>query len=873
MKVKNRKCILDLSVKNMKSSKARNIIAVIAIALTALLFTALFTIIGSISHGFQQSNFRMVGTSAHGEFKRLTEEQYDILKNDKAVAEYGLRRVLGVSVDEEFRKTSSVEISFMDGNTAEWSFVSPTAGKLPSENTSEAMADTRVLEALGITPEIGTEFTVEMYVDGITMTENFTLCGWYEGDNAAPASHILIAESEVDAVMEKLGVKGEDGMTGRYSLDVMLKNKADIAGNLMAAVERNGFSNDPLSKNYIAVGVNWGYMSESLMESLDFETAAMLLAFVFIIAFTGYLIIYNVFRISVSNDIRHYGLLKTIGTTGRQIKRIVVIQALVLSGLGIPLGLASGWLTGAVLTPVVINQLNVYKDADASLSPVIFVVSAVFAVVTVLISCHKPAKIASSVSPVEAVRYTEANTGSSLRKSTKSVSITGMAMANLGRSKGKTILTITSLALSILLFTLTFTFANSFDMETYLSDMTADFIVSDSSYFNHNYDWTPETAISDEEIEVLSNIEGIQKPFISYAVSMVNHPETFYPEELVREHLLLNGNEPEYVDDIIENGEKLNGMPSLHVMVNGISENVFEKIKVIEGDINKLKEEGYIAIEKSESFGLGDKITIRYTDLFEYVNTSTGEVYADFESIPESEWMNGGTNLTVHEETHDVEYEIGAVIDAPYAVGYRYSTGGDLFILEAEHYLKEALTAAPLCMAFDVEDEHEAAAEEFVSALCENSVLNYSSKATYAAEFEEFRSMFVILGTVLSLIVGLIGVLNFTNTILTGIISRRKEFAVLQAVGMTGKQLKAMLITEGLFYTLGAAIAAVILNLLTIPFSSVLEKLFWFCKYRFTITPSLISIPVFAVLGIVLPLIAYSIIFRKSVVERLRESE
>ena len=76
-------------------------------------------------------------------------------------------------------------------------------------------------------------------------------------------------------------------------------------------------------------------------------------------------------------------------------------------------------------------------------------------------------------------------------------------------------------------------------------------------------------------------------------------------------------------------------------------------------------------------------------------------------------------------------------------------------------------------------------------------------EATYAGEFESMRSMFLLLGGALSFIVGLVGVLNFFNAILTGIIARQRELAVLQAVGMTGRQLRAMLIWEGLLYAPG----------------------------------------------------------------------
>jgi len=181
--------------------------------------------------------------------------------------------------------------------------------------------------------------------------------------------------------------------------------------------------------------------------------------------------------------------------------------------------------------------------------------------------------------------------------------------------------------------------------------------------------------------------------------------------------------------------------------------------------------------------------------------------------------------------------------------------------------------AAPLCYIFDVEEEAESEIEAFVAEYTENSMLDYESKAVVAKEFESFKNMFLILGSALSCVVALVGMLNFINIVLTGIISRRKELATLQAIGMTGTQLRTMLIYEGLFYTAGAALVSVVLSLLTIPMSTVLEKMFWFCEYRFTMLPLVVTVPVFAVMGIIVPSITYMILTRKSVVERLRETE
>ena len=92
MKVKNSKCIRRLAWKTLQASRTRNLIAAAAIALTAVLFTSLFTIALSINEGIQQSNFRQVGGWSHGGFKYLTEQQFDALKDDPLIDAWGLRR-------------------------------------------------------------------------------------------------------------------------------------------------------------------------------------------------------------------------------------------------------------------------------------------------------------------------------------------------------------------------------------------------------------------------------------------------------------------------------------------------------------------------------------------------------------------------------------------------------------------------------------------------------------------------------------------------------------------------------------------------------------------------------------------------------------
>lgn len=883
MKVSNRKCVRHLAWKSLLASRTRNLIAIVAIALTTMLFTSLFTIALSINVGFQQSNFRQVGGFSHGGFKYMTQAQFNELKDDPLISQWGERRYLGMPTETPFNK-SHVEVSFADANEAHWMFCDPVEGSLPQEGTDQAATDTHVLELLGIKPEIGAEFTLTFDVDGHETTQTFTLCGWWEYDEAIVANHVLIPESRVNEVLAEVGVdpdNPDDGMTGRWNLDVMLKSGSrHIEQDLNQILENHGYQSENAGDNYIDTGVNWGYTGARMSDLVDPMTVIAIVAVVLLIIFTGYLIIYNVFQISVAGDIRFYGLLKTIGTTPRQLRRIIRLQALSLSAVGIPIGLVLGWLIGGQLTPVIVARLNGIMPMT-SVSPWIFAISAAFALLTVLISCRKPGRMAARVSPVEAVRYTEGGSEKTRAKGRKArkVSPFTMAWANLGRSKGKTVVTVLSLSLAVVLLTVTVNFAGGFDMDKYVSNFTAsDFIVANAGKFQTSTLFSDEQALPQSAIDAINAQGGITDSGVVYG-------KTFGALEYVTEDWFRQNKEsfytPEEMDNLIRLTDRNEaGLLADSVQLSGMSPFALDHLTVLEGDLSALYEPGSRAIAAvyfEDEYGnidrnshwarLGDTVTLRYVEESEYYDPDTGEVWASLEDVPDgANWVERPVQY------RDVDYTVAALVAVPFALSYRYY-GSDEFILNDQTFVQDSGTDSVMYYAFDTTDEANAAMESFLADYTENvnPELDYESKATYAGEFESMRSMFLLLGGALSFIVGLVGVLNFFNAILTGIIARQRELAVLQAVGMTGRQLRAMLIWEGLLYALGAAGLALILTLTLGPIAfQAVEGLFWFFTYHLNLTPFLFIIPLFALLGVCIPVLTGHAMAKLTVVERLR---
>ena len=158
MNVKNRKCIRKLSWRSLWASRKRNIIAIIAIALTALLFTSLFTIVMSINSSYENYTFRQVGGYSHGTFKEVTQEQAQAIAGHPKVKAVGARTTIGFMDSGVFAKVPA-EVSCMDENCTQWSFAEPTTGHMP-QSGKEITMDTAALKLLGIQPELGAEITL-----------------------------------------------------------------------------------------------------------------------------------------------------------------------------------------------------------------------------------------------------------------------------------------------------------------------------------------------------------------------------------------------------------------------------------------------------------------------------------------------------------------------------------------------------------------------------------------------------------------------------------------------------------------------------------------------------------------------------------------
>ena len=889
MKVKNRKAVRRLSVKSFKAAGRRNITAAVAIAMTTVLFTALFTIMMSINTSYESYTFRQIGGYAHGTFKDVTSQQASMIESNSKVKAVGRRITAGIITDGGFAKIPA-EISYMDDNNAKWSYINLSKGHMP-EAEDEIIMDTAALDALGVDPEIGAKIklTYDMLdVDSTvgSRTDTFRLVGWWDYDDISPVHFINVSEAYVRKVEQAAFGGGADHL--REDINVMFRTSIGIEENMKTVENDLGFQSDDLDKDgYVRYGVNWGYTASQAADGIDLEMVAAAAALLILIIMTGYLIIYNIFRISVSSDIRYYGLLKTVGVTPRQLRRIVRQQAMMLCAEGCPAGLVIGYLVGRVLMPVIMESTSLGTSCvEVSISPVIFAASALFSIVTVFLSCARPARMASKVSPVEAVKYADASHGqhkiSKMRRirkpgAMKSAGLGRMALANLGRNRLKTLVVILSMALSVVLLSVLCAFVGGFDMEKYLSKQTcADFIVGKTDYFNFQAHGT-ESGLSEGEIaEIKAGTEssvGGMAWSLDDTDSVIWLPKSAGSSD---DDALDDDEQTSYAKQALQKEGREN-MPCSDLQIEGLDAELLQKLQVIDGELAPMSDSGEnaiaVAAETDDNGNLmdgdslpkpGDTVTVTYIDEGYFIDSRTGE--------KSSENTPGEYIKYKVARSHDVRYTVCAVVSVPYSMSFRYSDFSSIDAVINSERLRADSDAEifPMFYMFDApdrsaEDGDEAFLKELTSSPA--SSLMYESKATVRAEFEGFRNMFTLLGGVLCVITGLVGILNF----LTGMMSRRYEFAVLQSIGMTGKQLRSMLIYEGLLYAACAILLSIVLSIIIEPIAGrMLENMFWFYSYRFTLKGIFITAPVFLAAGAVLPALLYRGISRRSIIERLR---
>lgn len=843
--------IPTLSKRMFHTSRGRNLVAVLAILLTTMMFTTLFTLSQSMSQNLIEMTFRQTGYNAEASMRGLSEEQADLIANHPDVEELGRSIVLGLAENREL-SGRSVEIRWANDPYAQHSYALPTTGHLP-QAADEIALDTLTLDRLGIPHELGAPVTLEWRKDSSdpdaeTIRADFTLCGFWEGNQSSYSSMAWVSRVYADKMTGGVLSADPNQIFGLYMVQVNLYSDQNIEEAMERVLADTGLSE-------LEYSVNLAYSPEmgavAAQENLPMYLG---MGLVFI---AGYLIIYNIFQISVTADVQFYGKLKTLGTTTRQLKKLIYNQANRLCIVGIPAGLILGWLLGTVLVPVLMGSME--GTAVVSASPMIFIGSALFAWATVLISCLRPACLAGKISPIEALRMSDADSGSKkkVKRHRGSASLSSMAWDNLWRNKKRTVTVICSLTLGLVLLSGFYAKNAAFDMEKYLADLTiADFTLSDSSSEDYLNGYDPHgTTLTGELVSAAESQQGLEAVGHQYSAQIdwqmdeatLQNVAAFYTEERLADWESYDPAGAQALRDALSSGRAsatlygLDGIPL---------DTITQQQYLMEGSFD------------AAAFASGDYI------LAVGPSVEPGESYPVLPTSPVGSVVElNGRSYTVMA----IVYPLNPVTQLAPQQGENGKFALS-FILPTAVFREQWPDHTLRQLFLNTDDSHiesmQAFLDEYMAST--NPGLPVTSRQTMAEQYQTQTRSSAVMGNAVSVVIALVGVLNFINSMVTAIVSRRREFAVMQSVGMTKKQLCRMLVNEGLYYAGLTLLFSYLISAFAVGVvvRAMVED--GFTTFRFTLLPLVACTPVLIFFAVLIPYLCFRNLEKHSIVERLR---
>ncbi|RHO80292.1 ABC transporter permease [Ruminococcus sp. AF42-9BH] len=873
LKVNNKKVIQDLAKTTYKANKKRNLLTIVAIFLTTFLLCTVISVGLSYWNTVSLRQQRMQGIDYDIELTEPRDDQVSTIRKMDNVRYAGLSVKCGIASKYQDKELDKLKFYWLDDTC--WKKQTIPAldyyeGNYPAKE-NEIMLSQSALRSMGIeNPKVGMELpfiyqTLAENSENNDTAKTFILSGWFLDYTGVDKGYVS------DKFYQLTGVLQTDLTQG--TLKISLKNPLYSEKDIIEMQNQINLSGKQIIEADYDTISNFIRTMIGLLVLLVLVFMSGLLVLVFM---SGYLFIYNTLYISVNRDIRYFGQLKTIGTTSVQIRNMIYKQMLWNAMIdiryfgqlktigttsvqirnmiykqmlwnamiGIPLGLVCSTIIGKIIIPQLLHSLNptIAISEVGTISLWVFIIATIFSLTTTMISSQKPVKIAMNCSPIEAMKYIGATSVKNKNKKRTGGDIGSMVKMNLFRDKKQFVVIMCSLSLAVSLFLI-------INVVIYANNA--------KNILNHSYDYDirllNQTLLSDNEeqvfnsdfIEQIKSIDGVKDVrVLKSATAVVPYQEKVYGEYY--KELYVSRYSPGNYEKDMELYKKQPDYYSFTCRVVGIDEVEFEKINnTLQIPLDKEKfKNGEIAFV-SKNFTQGD-------------NGITGKK-VEF-SIPTA--LNPDKKEII---------ETGAIIDdypAYYSAGYT----PDLIV--SDDFFDEIM-GQPLIemIKIDYDEPFSKNVESSIKKLiANNKLISAESKLDNYSEMKNSENQITVLGGSLGIIIMLLAILNYSNMMSESIQNRSKEFAILESIGMTRKQIKKMIVFESLGYSVLSIFIALILGL---PASYLIFTNFnvYRIPYVFPVIKTLLLFITIIIVCVVTSLFVFSKSKSETIIELLRKDE
>lgn len=810
---------------NMRHYKSKNILIGIAIILTTLL---LF-VIPSIGKDMVEVNFAVINKiypTWHALYRNVDESTVMKLAAHHDVKTYGLRSDAGYMNLED----ATVSMMYMDRTGMELYKVKLKEGQLPQKE-NDIVVSKGILEALGQNGKIGDTITVPYQIlkdDGLDYTKekDFRICGFLTDNESSKeqkqytslvSEAFLKAEIPVEQVKYRflLQVNGQKGNT-----------TADYTETIQNIARQFGISEDDMNINKEYLAANY----------VDPATIPVIVGIMLIVVLAGIITIYSVYYVSMNQRVREFGKLKAIGATKRQLRQIVLREGMGVALFAIPIGL----LIGTVAVKVVLLQFVEHaKDSNVLITEAykvvakgevqlyywwIYLLAIAVTLCTVYLSLMKPMRMAAKVSEIEAMRY---QGGSKRQKSSRKgyqfLNIGRLTKRNLAENKKKSTITIVSMAVTgifVMMVATVLSCANP--MESAKSSIVGQYeispIVESGNKEHPEYEWAEvqkNNPLNEGLKQQIEELDGVERVDVFTALKVSGGP---FEEKIGTE------------------------------FINGVPEEYAEELK-------KGITEGNVTYEELKS---GDKVILDRALLHWYPDIKVGDKL----------------KLNIHDGDNTFQKEIEVAAIGEYGTGL---TNYNCLIMAKEGAEKLTINNSSSYFQVIADKDYDEALEASLQAIVDGS--GRLQMRTWKNEYDTWENAIQMTrGACYAFIIILaaISIMNLINTMINSVHVRKKELGMMQAIGMSDRQLMKMLQLEGIFYTVGTLIISIgVGSLAGYPLFLYAKRtgMFDISTYHYPVTAAIIIILTLFVIQMLLAIFIAKSVRKDSLIERIRFSE
>ena len=883
-----------LTLKNLKLNRKRTIVTIVGIILATALLSALVTLVSSFRYSMieyqkqKDGDFHMkfsnVKMSELSEFKnnRNIESTFEtmgmgfakldgcknedkpyayVMATDEAGFERGCFKLIEgrmaknedeIVIPRHLKTNGRIDIKVGDEITLD-------VGKRYDSNTESVISENCAYEheAETLTDTVTKHYKVVGIMErpGYGM-EDYSAAGYtfvtYSDELAAIDNGTKSEASEADTTLTvysrytQKALRNKDAVTADIiGVDEKLFAKANNSSVEMTAEESDRFLKEMENAKY-DIYINGFLISYECVFPIDgtfkaLFTVATVVALIIIL--TSVYCIKNSFNISITEKIRQYGMLASVGATRRQIKSSVKTEAAMLGVVGIPVGTMSGILASLVLVKVVntlsAGWLNFALSFHTSLPALILAV--ILSIATIYFSATGSARKAAKVTPLEAIRNTKEIKIKSSKLKTPAIigriwGIGGViSYKNIKRNNKKYRTTVTSIVIcSITFIVISYFMSMAFSMVG-MSYASTDYNIG------INMSYKKDIHIDIEKLsKLVSGIEGVDDYLVGAGYDFdVRKPK--YTKEY-----------GEYCRQVYDNSEDVSQMFLITVLDDksydkyasdaGIKNAAAGAILVNKGTFDVYNENSLKYVKKEMElykYKAGDTIECGY-NVYDDASSDDNAAEGDTESsTDDNNAVEGDTESGTEDNSGYVDEEtinngVRKTVDVTIAgvtdkvpIGYKgYSYATLLFMNQKgfeslwadgkSNELKQRYVSYSAYVVAENADEYQDTFEKETEGNPEYSQISFSV-SNLDKQMRDEKSLFTLLGVFaygLIVVIALIGITNIINTLSTGMELRSREFATLRSIGMTDKQFAGMVRLESVFISVKALVIGVPLGIL-----------------------------------------------------------